>query len=284
MPPARSRLHAGDVVGSGYDDGPWPRVVAHRGGAALAPESTALAFASSLAHGVDHLETDVRVTADGVAVAVHDERLERVTGLRGRVGDVPWSTLARTVVRVPGVPGEGPVLTLEDALGTFDGARFAVDLKTPAAVAPLARALRRTGSAHRVCVAGAWDGWLADVRAACDPVPATALGWGALSALVACARTGVRAPAALATGGHVHLPWRWGRLPLLADDVLRRRVVEQASDLGVRVVAWTVDDPARARRLLDDGVAAVITDRPDLLAPLVASAPGQLHDLELRRG
>lgn len=275
-------LHTGDPTG--YGDGPWPRVVSHRGGAALAPESTAAAFAGSLALGVDHLETDVRVTADGVAVAFHDERVDRVTDLRGPVRDLPWSALARARVQAPGVPGEGRVLTLEDALGTFDGARFAVDLKTPEAVAPLARALRRTRSAHRVCVAGAWDGWLADVRAACDPAPATALGWGALGALVLAARTGVRAPAALATGGYVHLPWRWGRLPLLADERLRRGVLERAGDLGVRVVAWTVDDPVQARALLDDGVAAVITDRPDLLAPLVGaagrSAP-QLHDLEV---
>jgi glycerophosphoryl diester phosphodiesterase len=269
-----------------YDEGPWPRVVSHRGGAALAPESTALAFATSLAHGVDHVETDLRVTADGVAVAFHDERVDRVTGLRGPVRDLPWESLARTVVRVPGVPGEGRVMTIEDVLGTFPHVRLAVDLKTPDGVAPLARALRRTRSAHRVCVAGAFDGWLAEVRAACDPAPATALGWGALSALVLCARTGTRPPAALATGRHVHLPWSWGRLPLLADDVLRRRVVERADDLGVRVVAWTVDDPARARALLDDGVSAVITDRPDVLAGLVrparpTSAGPQLHDLEV---
>ena len=56
------------------------------------------------------------------------------------------------------------------------------------------------------------------------------------------------------------MPVRLGRVPVFAD-----RVVHMAHDLGVRVVVWTVDDPALMHRLYDAGVDAVITDRPDLL-------------------
>ena len=58
--------------------------------AGLAPENTMEAFDRSLALGVGVLETDVRVTADGVVVAFHDEDLGRVTDLTGPVASTTW--------------------------------------------------------------------------------------------------------------------------------------------------------------------------------------------------
>lgn len=43
------------------------------------------------------------------------------------------------------------------------------------------------------------------------------------------------------------------------------RVVEAAHDLGLRVVTWTIDEPRLIERVLDAGVDAVISDRPDVL-------------------
>ncbi len=256
--------HAGGV--RSYRDVARPFVAAHRGGAGLAPENTLEAFGRSSAFGVGVLETDVRVTADGVVVAFHDDDLGRVTDLVGPVAATTWEALSRARVRVDGVPGTGRVVRLEDLLDATGDALLAVDVKTAGAVRPLAAALRGHGAAHRVCVAGAWDGWLTAVRDQTGPRLTTALGWRAATALVACARLGTRPPRALA--GHasfVHLPWRLRARDLLADPVLRRRVVGSAADLGLDVVAWTVDDPVRATVLMADGVAGVITDRPDLL-------------------
>ena len=64
-----------------------PRVLAHRGLAVDAPENTLLAFAHALAIGVEHLETDVHASRDGVAVIAHDADLDRVAGIPGRVGE-----------------------------------------------------------------------------------------------------------------------------------------------------------------------------------------------------
>lgn len=239
--------------GYGTDEGPY--AVAHRGGAGLAPENTFEAFERSVALGVRYLETDVQLTADGVLVAFHDERLDRVTDLRGRVDRHPWSVLRTAAVR-----GGGAVMTLTELLEAFPQQRFAVDLKTGAGIGPLARVLVETGSVERVCVAGAWDGWLAHLRDACGPGLRTALGWRSLATLVGCARSGLRPPVSVATGDFVHVPVSLGRVPLVAD-----RLVAMAADLGVRVLVWTVDEPALMHRLLDLGVDGVITDRPDLL-------------------
>lgn len=235
----------------GSDPGPW--LVAHRGGAGLGLENRLETFARSAALGVRYFETDVRASADGVAMAFHDDVLDRVTDLRGPVGSRSASELGRA-----GVP---TLAGLIDALG--DGC-LAVDLKSGSSVRPMVEAVRRTGSAHRVCAAGGWDGWLAAARNGCGPQLSTALGWRSLTALVWCARAGVRPPRSLATGAFVHLPWRVGGLAVLEDEWLARRVVETAAGLGVRVLAWTVDEPDRMRRLLDDGVTGLITDRPDL--------------------
>ena len=93
------------------------------------------------------------------------------------------------------------------------------------------RTLRRKGVAERVCIAGAWDGPLARVRGEVPQV-ATALGWRSLTALLMCARTGVRPPSALATAPFAHVPVRLGRVPILVG-----RLVAMSHDIGVRVVA-----------------------------------------------
>lgn len=230
-----------------------PLAIAHRGGAALAPENTLAAFSRSVALGVRYLETDVRLTADGELVCFHDETLDRVTGHRGKVR-------SRTLAELRGIRvGCEPICTLREALDAFPDARFTVDLKDGAAIAPLAAVLAERSVGERVCVAGAWDGWLARLRELV-PHAHTALGWRSLATLISCARSGVRPPARVATAAYAHVPVRLGRLPVFAD-----RLVEHSHALGIRVNVWTVDDPHLMDRLLDAGVDGIITDRPDLL-------------------
>jgi len=124
------------VAESIYGAGAAPLAIGHRGGAGLAAENTLDAFGRSYALGVRYLETDVRVA-----------------GRRGMVRGATRRELAGF-----GVP------TLDEVLVAYPDACFTVDVKEGSAVAPLARTLRATKAAHRVCVAGAWDGWLAGVR------------------------------------------------------------------------------------------------------------------------
>lgn len=81
-----------------------PIVIAHRGGAALAPENTLAAFRQASASGVDFLETDVRQTRDGVLVLMHDASVNRTTNGVGRVAELNASDLARLRSRGEPVP------------------------------------------------------------------------------------------------------------------------------------------------------------------------------------
>jgi glycerophosphoryl diester phosphodiesterase len=70
----------------------------------------------------------------------------------------------------------------------------------------------------------------------------------------------------LANAPFAHVPIKLGRVPIFVE-----RVVAMSHDLGVRVVVWTVDEPQVIRRLLDAGVDAIITDRPDVLREVLVS-------------
>src|SRR6266581_9430542 len=84
-PPATRSMHR-----------PWPhpRVVAHRGGGALAPENTLAAIRKAAAMGFGGVEFDVMLSADKVPLLIHDETLERTTDGRGAVSAAPYAKLA----------------------------------------------------------------------------------------------------------------------------------------------------------------------------------------------
>lgn len=241
----------GQALRYGAEGGPL--AIAHRGGAGLAPENTIRAFATAYALGYRYLETDVRLTLDGELVAFHDHRVDRVTGGAGRVSDYSLTGLRQLRVDGEQIP------TLREVLETFPDARFIVDLKDLPALTPLATLLRDGDFARRVCVAGAWDGWLTRLRREVPEVT-TALGWRGLSALVSCARTGVRPRFAPGGTRFAHVPLSLGRVPVFAE-----RLVSIAHDHGIRIICWTVDDPTQMHRLRDAGVDGIITDRPDVL-------------------
>lgn len=246
----------------GYRNQAGPLAIAHRGGAGLAAENTLAAFSRSYALGLRCLETDVRITADGELLAFHDATLRRVTGVRGRVAGRPLAELAE----LPALGGGG-LLPLAALLAAFPDTRFIIDVKDRACVEPLAALLRDTGAAARVCAAGAWDSWLVDLRARVGPELTTALSWRALARLVASSRPARRQVLpGDGAGCYAHVPLRVGRVPVFADDLVRR-----AHDSGVKLVVWTVNEPAVMHRLLDAGVDGVITDRPDLLREVLIS-------------
>jgi glycerophosphoryl diester phosphodiesterase len=227
--------------------------IAHRGGAGLAPENTMAAFRASYDLGVRYLETDVRVTADGVPLAFHDATVDRMTCGVGKVAERDHAT-----IRLLDVGGQ-PIPRIEDVLEEFPDARLVIDLKEPGAVGPLLATLRRTGATDRVCFAGAWDRLMATARELAGRQVVTTLGWESTTRLVLAARSGLRLPT-LPPAEFVHVPQRLGRV-----TVFGQRLMSMAHDLGLKVIVWTIDDPFHIGALLDAGADGVITDRPDIL-------------------
>ena len=152
-------------------DHPGPIPFAHRGGAGAWPENTMPAFEGAVGLGYRYVETDVHVTADGVLLAFHDDRLDRVTNGRGIISELPWRD-----VRLARVSGREPIPLLEDLLGTWPDLRVNIDPKHDGAVDSLVDVLRRTGSTERVCLGAFSDRRLGVLRRALGPDVCMSLG------------------------------------------------------------------------------------------------------------
>lgn len=83
-----------------------PAIVAHRGWAARYPENSLAAIEAAIWLGLQHVEFDIQLTADGVPVLFHDVSLERITGQPGRITEIPWADLSRLSTGEPGRLGQ----------------------------------------------------------------------------------------------------------------------------------------------------------------------------------
>src|SRR3954471_19401513 len=74
-----------------------PKVIGHRGAAAYAPENTLASFREARRRGATWVEIDVKLTADGVPIVMHDESLKRTTGIDRLVAETPRTDLPKDV-------------------------------------------------------------------------------------------------------------------------------------------------------------------------------------------
>jgi len=214
-----------------------PRLVAHRGAPRVRRENTLPAIAVAEALGADTIEVDVRRTADGVAVLLHDETLGRMWGDARPVSEVRWCDVARLGNGLDRIP------RLDAALERLDGcgATLLVDLTDAADAVVAART-----------VAGATG--------------TTSVAWCGAPAAMAAVRTEL-------PDADVWLAWQSLEPPTAADlleltpstlnlDVafLTPRTVTAAHALGLRVAVWTVDDVEPALWAARLGVDSITTN------------------------
>jgi len=223
---------------------------AHRGGAGPHPENTERAFRHALDLGFRHLETDVHVTADGVLVAFHDDRLDRVTDRAGTLDSLTWSDVSRARV-----DGTEPILRLEEMLEAFPDALVNIDPKAWAAVEPLASTLVRMNALERVCVTSFSRRRTRAVKKLTGDRLCTGGAAGAVVELHAGVPMGM-----LDDVDVVQVPTRARGL-----QIVNERLVRRAHRRGIHVHVWTIDDPDEMHRLLDLGVDGIMTDEPAIL-------------------
>ena len=234
-----------------------PLVFAHRGGGGLAPENTLPAFDNAVSLGVDGLELDVRFSRDGIVVVHHDRTLERTTNLTGNVDDRLAAELAGA-----GVPALATVLT------RHRDQRIVIELKLNdvALADAVLDVVRAAGAGDRVCL-GSFG--LGALRAARRRAPHVATSAAREEVRWALYRSWCRWPVSRVGYAGYQIPEMAGR-----TRVVSRRFVQDAHAVGLGVQVWTVDDAADAERLLEWGVDALITDRPDIILPIVKARHG----------
>jgi glycerophosphoryl diester phosphodiesterase len=245
------------VPGSRYAflDSPTPLAMAHRGGAIEHVENTMPAFEASVALGYRYLETDVRVTSDGVLVAFHDPTLDRVTDRTGRVENLPWREVQTALIG-----GREPVVRLDDLLGAWPDVRFNLDIKAAGVLAPLVRTVRRLGVEDRICLASFSDARVAAARRLFGPEVCTSLGPRGVAALRLSSYSPRAAGLVRIQAGCAQVPLHLGGRPLVDE-----RFIAAAHARSLQVHVWTVDTEREAAELLDLGVDGLMTDRPGML-------------------
>ncbi len=253
-----SRPHTGfSFLDAGREQG-TVLALAHRGGARhpdlVGLENTLVAFEHAVRLGYTYLETDVHATRDGQLLAFHDDVLERVTSGRGGVAVAPYAE-----GRAALVAGREPIPRLADLLEHFGGARFNVDLKSHAAVAPLAGLVERTRSHERVCVGAFSERRLAAFRRLVTRPVATSYGPVGVG-LSRYAPAGLARRLLAGRGDALQVPHRHRGLRIVTEAFVAR-----AHAAGKPVHVWVVDDPAEMELLLDLGVDGLFTDRTDVL-------------------
>ncbi|MEY4349034.1 MAG: hypothetical protein RLZ69_977 [Actinomycetota bacterium] len=236
-------------------------VFAHRGFASeSAPENTLAAFERALEVGATHMETDIQATSDGVAVVFHDDDLERVAGIVGRVDGITFEQLQEVRIGGQHIP------TLLEALQRFPQARFNIDVKRANAIAPTVQAILSAKAADRVLVSS-FSGsrrkkalrMLAE-RGAKVPTSADA---ALMLSLYLAARIGVFAAFARLSRNiqALQLPEAFAGLKLTHP-----RLIAFAKRAGLQVDYWVINEPTRMKQLVKLGADGIVTDVADVAA------------------
>jgi len=243
---------------TGFLDAP-PLAFAHRGGAGTAGnvgiENSLAAFAHAYELGYRYLETDVRMSSDGVVYAIHDAALDRLTGSAD-----PVATLTAEALDLQRLDQREPFARLEALFEAFPDARLNIDVKSDDAVEATCGVIEAHDAIDRTCLSSFSHARLVRIRRRLPRV-ATSASRLEVAAVKLLPRRLLR-PRFVCL--QVPASYRGIR-------VITPRLVRKAHALGLQVHAWTIDDAEEIRALLDLGVDGIISDRTDVLKDVLVA-------------
>jgi glycerophosphoryl diester phosphodiesterase len=254
------------TVGRASDGPPRLLIFGHRGAAGEAPENTLAAFELALAQGADGIEFDVRLSADGEPVVIHDARLNRTTSGTGFVHEYTARALKsldagswfnqRYPAQARGRFVRQRIPLLEEVLTWVRrrSCRALVEIKEgsgayPGIEAKILRTIRSTATASLVTIISFDRAALRHVR---ELDGSLSLGASFKRPIFALRR-------AKSLGARMVAPhWAFASRPF----------IDRAHQAGLEVIVWTVNQPEAMRRKIADGVDGIITDHPARLAEM----------------
>ncbi|MBU3058129.1 glycerophosphodiester phosphodiesterase [Pseudomonas indica] len=248
--------------------GDQPLVIAHRGGKGLWPENTLFAFERALELGVDMLEMDLHLSADGEPVVIHDTTLERTTNGEGPVAahnlaelqalDAGYRWSADGGQSYPYRNQGTRIPSFTEVLQRFPRAPKLVELKVAddALAERVCEQLKRSGQTDRVVVGSFHESALRRFREQCPDV-ATSAGASSVRLLVALNWIGL-GKLLSPTYQALQIPEQHGDLRIATPGL-----IATARERGLHVQLWTINEQPAMHRLLDMGAQALITDYPD---------------------
>lgn len=244
---------------------PQPVIFAHRGASAHAPENTLAAFELALMQHADAIELDVKLSADGRAVVIHDPTVDRTTGSHGRVKDLSLAQLKALDAGSffsENYRGE-KIPTLEEVFEAVGKRTFInvelTNYNTPrdSLVETVCMLVKQFELQKRVMFSSFFASNLSKARAYLPDVPRGLLAFNGL--LGAWARS---------------FGFNFGKYQALhpyLKDVTSQQV-QRVHRLNRRIHVWTVNAEEDMRRLFRWGVDAIFTDDPQLAVQVRSEA------------
>jgi glycerophosphoryl diester phosphodiesterase len=247
-----------------------PIRLAHRGSRILWPENTWRGF-DAVAEGLGYryIETDIRVTRDGVVVVFHDETLERTTNGIGKVSEWDWEDIRHLDAGYRFSPdgenfpsrGKGVAISrLDETLDRYGDVCFNIDLKEPGSEWPVAEVVAQTGATERVLIGSFSDRRIERFRRITKGRVATSAGPSAAIAMYAASRLGRTSNR---KADAYQLPRK------IRGGAVDQKLVDAVHEAGSHIHVWTVDEPEWMHDLLDIGVDGIVSDRPDVLNDVI---------------
>lgn len=237
---------------------------AHRGSRILWPENTAEAFQGAIDLGYRYIETDVRITKDGVVLAFHDETFDRTTNGVGPVDQWDFEDVKRLDAawwfdEDNGYPLRGTgvrVRSLAEVFEMWPNTCFNIDLKGPNLEWPVADLIKRHGMERQTMIGSFVDHRVARFRRITRGEIPVSAGPMSVLAQIAASRFGrtIRRPVQA-----YQLPFDYRLVPI------DRKLVDAIHQAGAQLHLWTVNEAADMHRLLELGVDGIVSDRPDTL-------------------
>jgi len=239
-----------------------PKIIAHRGASAYSPENTIESIHSAADMGIDWVELDVKLTKDGVPIIFHDDALERTTGAEGLVAETDYATIKE--LDAGSWFGESfigaKIPTLEEAVDVLIERDLGLNLE----IKPCPSREKETAEAALDLLSTIWDEH--------DKLLISSFSHVSLESALEMAETWHRG---FLLPDHTQEDWieNWAEMAKhlgastinVNGNTVTRELVEDALDLEVPVLAYTINEPDRGRFLQSWGVDGFFSDVPDVL-------------------
>jgi glycerophosphoryl diester phosphodiesterase len=229
------------------------------------------ALIGAVSLGYRHIETDLRMTADGVLVCLHDREVDRTTDGHGPVSAMTIAEVTELDAGYRHSAQEGRVYrnrgltvpTFEEVVQALPDVNFVVDLKADGMASELGRLVEQHALHDRLIVGSLSDRRIREVIEVTQGRVATSTGLATTRRWLASSRIRRPGPGPAAA---LQVP-----VTMRGVRVVDERLIAAAHSLGLQVHVWTVNHRAEIERLLDLGVDGLVTDRPDLLREVLTS-------------
>lgn len=239
-----------------------PKVIGHRGAKAYAPENTLASIHAAADLGVEWVEVDVKLTRDGIAIIFHDEELERCTGVPGLVKDFNYAEIAE--MDAGSWFGESfigePIPTLEELLNTVLERGMNVNLE----IKPCPGREKETAEVALDVATRIWP----------DDQPPPLISSFQHVSLETAMEMMAEWPRGFLMDEHMQ---NWKELAEyvkaatlnINGNTVKREDLDEYLEWNKPILAYTINNPDKARELMRWGIDAVFSDNPDVILEAV---------------